>query len=64
MSKTKIEELSELNNVTVEIVIEKGISSVLIYKDNDIYIRSFNERLLYDAIENAANHFMQKIKSK
>lgn len=62
MSKTKIEELAEKYGVNVEIVINKGLSEVLIYNDKDIYIKTFRSRSLNEALSEAVQHYLKNNK--
>jgi len=60
VEKTKIEQFIEDNNLTMEIEIKGGVSSVFIYAENDLFLTKFNNESLHSAIDLAVNNYMKR----
>ena len=57
MNFTKIEELAQNNDLTIEVEIKKSGSTAYIYKEGDLKIYSFKDEFLNIAINKAVENY-------
>ena len=59
MKKTKFETFIQENDLIAEIMIKKDSTSLMLYKDTDLYLYSEYAPTLNEAIEKAVNRYLK-----